>query len=80
MNSASLAAVLQLGAGAQLIAREEDGVRLVPHSKVEDDYSRYLLLANGDGSRRAVAVPSATTSSGAALLEVTVDALGELTT
>ncbi|MEW5298732.1 MAG: hypothetical protein WDW36_001820 [Sanguina aurantia] len=76
VNCDSLAAVLQLGVGAQLIAREEDGVRLVPCSKVEDDYSRYLLMAGGSGPGRIGGSAPAATSSSAALLEFTVDALG----
>lgn len=48
VNSASLAACLQLGPGARLLAREEDGVRVVPASQLEDEFARWVGVHGGE--------------------------------
>lgn len=40
VHSNSLGVCLQLGAGGRLLAREEDGCRLVTSSRLEEEYAR----------------------------------------
>ncbi len=76
VNCASLPAVLSLGAGARLVAREEDGVKMVLSDPEADREYMQVLAVAAAAAASASAGATAAPPPPPSVFEVSVDALG----